>query len=79
MIPLECLRREEWAEVTDVVGEPHWVARLAEVGVLVGARIRMLQPGSPCLFQVGEMRLSLRLEEGAQIFVHPALALAASS
>jgi hypothetical protein len=30
-----------------------------------------LQPGSPCLLQVGECRLCLRGEVGAQILVRP--------
>src|SRR5262245_42772038 len=33
LLPLECLRPGEWAEVCDVSGEPTWIARLAELGI----------------------------------------------
>lgn len=78
MIPLEFLRHNECAEVTDVVGEPQWVARLADVGLHVGAQLRMVQPGMPCLCEVGSTRLSLRLDDRSQIYVQPALALTSS-
>ncbi|HMP03391.1 MAG TPA: FeoA family protein [Gemmatales bacterium] len=74
MFPLDCLRSNEWAEVTDVDGDPRWVARLADVGLRAGVRLQMLQPGSPCLCEVGATRLSLRLDEHLQVFVRPLVA-----
>jgi Fe2+ transport system protein FeoA len=71
VVPLETLNRGEWAEIVDVGGAPTWVGRLAEIGLRVGAKLRMLQPGCPCLFQVGHSRLSLRLEEASHILVQP--------
>lgn len=71
LLPLESLRPGEWAEVCDVAGEPGWVRRLAEMGVRVGCRVRMLRGGSPCLIQVGEGRLSLRGDHTWQVFVRP--------
>jgi ferrous iron transport protein A len=70
-LPLECLRPGEWAEVCDVSGEPAWVGRLAELGVRVGSRLRMLRGGSPCLVQIGGGRLSLRGEHALQVLVRP--------
>ena len=70
LLPLDCLRRGEWAEVAEVGGEPGWVCRLAELGLRVGCRLRMLQPGCPCLVQLDGTRLSLRQETG-QILVRP--------
>jgi ferrous iron transport protein A len=71
LLPLECLRPGEWAEVCDVSGEPAWVARLAELGVRVGCRVQMLRAGSPCLLLVGGCRLSLRGEASAVVLVRP--------
>jgi Fe2+ transport system protein FeoA len=71
VLPLELLRPGEWADVADVSGEPCWVGRMAELGVRVGCRLRMLQGGCPCLFQVGGSRLSLRGECAMQILVRP--------
>ena len=58
-------------DVADVCGEPGWVSRLAEMGVRIGSRLRVLQAGSPCLLEVGESRLSLRGEMSLQILVRP--------
>ena len=74
LLPLEFLSTGDWADVADVTGEPGWVTRLAELGVRIGSRLRVLQAGSPCLLQVGESRLSLRGEFALQILVRPVTA-----
>lgn len=71
LMPLDLLDAGEWAEVAEVTGEPGWVGRLAELGIRVGCRLRVLQPGSPCLLQIGSSRLSLRGQLTAQILVSP--------
>jgi len=71
LLPVEMLQTGDWADVADVTGEPGWVSRLAEMGVRIGCRLRVLQAGSPCLLQVGESRLSLRGDCGMQILVRP--------
>jgi ferrous iron transport protein A len=71
LLPLEYLSTGEWADVADVTGEPGWVSRLAEMGVRIGSRLRVLQAGSPCLLQVGESRLSVRADLAMQILVRP--------
>lgn len=71
VLPLELLRAGERAEIADVVGEPGWVSRMAELGLRVGNRLQMLRAGSPCLFQVGNSRLSLRGDHRLQILVRP--------
>jgi ferrous iron transport protein A len=74
LVPLELLPPGEWAEVEDVVGEPSWVSRMAELGLRVGGRLQMVRQGSPCLLQVGGCRLCVRGECMMQIFVRPVLA-----
>jgi ferrous iron transport protein A len=74
-MPLDCLHPGEWAEVAEVSGEAHWVGRMAEMGVRTGSRLQVLQPGSPCLLDVGGSRLTLRLDGALQIFVRPVPAL----
>lgn len=71
-LPLEFLSAGEWADVAEVTGEPAWIGRMAELGVRAGTRLRLLQPGSPCLVQVGGTRLSLRGDLAMQILVAPA-------
>ena len=71
LLPLELLSSGEWADVAEVTGEPAWVGRMAELGVRTGSRLQVLQPGSPCLLQVGGSRLSLRGHTAMQILVRP--------
>jgi ferrous iron transport protein A len=74
LLPLEMLQAGEWADVEDVSGEPEWVGRMAELGVRNGCRLQVLQPGSPCMLQVGGCRLCLRGECLMQILVRPVTA-----
>jgi Fe2+ transport system protein FeoA len=74
LLPLELLSSGEWAEVAEVAGEPGMVGRMAELGVRIGSRLQMLQPGSPCLLRVAGARLSLRADLAMRILVRPALA-----
>ena len=71
LLPVELLDSGEWADVAEVSGEPAWVGRMAELGVRAGCRLQVLQPGSPCLLQVGGCRLCLRGDCAAQILVRP--------
>jgi Fe2+ transport system protein FeoA len=73
-LPLELLNCGEWAELVAIDGDPGWVARLAEVGIRVGCRVRVLQAGSPCLLQVGGVRLSLRGDQATRILARPVVA-----
>lgn len=75
LIPLELLSCGVAAEIAEVLGDPAWVGRLAELGLRHGSQIRMLQSGSPCILQIGGTRLSLRGDLAMQILVRP-LALA---
>ena len=70
-IPLELLQRGEQADVAEVHGEPGWVGRMAELGIRVGSRLRVLQPGATCVLLVGESRLTLRGDKVFQILVRP--------
>jgi Fe2+ transport system protein FeoA len=76
LLPLDCLHSGEWAEVLEVTGEARWVGRIAELGVRVGSRLKLVQPGSPCLVEIGGCRLSLRTDDVLQIFVRPLAAAA---
>jgi Fe2+ transport system protein FeoA len=71
LLPLDMLQAGEWAEVEQVSGHEAWVGRLAELGIREGCRLRVVQPGSPCLLDVGGCRLCLRPGECSQILVRP--------
>lgn len=74
LLPLELLGCGECAVVEDVQGEPAWIGRMAEMGVRSGCWLQMLQPGSPCMLQVGGCRLCLRADDLTRILVRPVLA-----
>ena len=71
LLPLERLALGDNAIVEDVHGEPGWVCRMAELGIRTGSRVHVLQPGSPCLLEVGGCRLCLRADKKARILVRP--------
>lgn len=71
LLPLEMLCPGECAEVAEVHGDSHWVCRMAELGLRPGCHLKMLRPGSPCLFVVDNTRLSLRGDLAMQIMVRP--------
>jgi Fe2+ transport system protein FeoA len=71
VLPASVLSAGAVAEVIDVSGEPAWVARMAELGLAAGSRVRMLRPGQPCLLEVGGSRLSLRGDLTTHILVRP--------
>jgi Fe2+ transport system protein FeoA len=71
LVPLEFLHPGEWADVAEVTGKPGWVGQLADLGLRTGSRLLLLQPGWPCLLQIGGSRLSLRGDEETRILVRP--------
>lgn len=74
-IPLDLLQTGEWAEVTEVTGSPCLVSRLSELGLMLGCKLCMLQPGSTCLLQVGNSKISLgQTPADCAIFVRPLVA-----
>lgn len=78
VIPLQCLRNGEWAEVLDLSGEPACVHRMQELGLRPGTVIRMLQAGNTCLVELDSGRLSIRTENCVEVLVEPRSALAAT-
>ena len=71
LLPLDMLRAGETAEVAEVAGHASWVGRLAELGIRPGCRLQVVQPGSPCLLDVGGCKLCLRGGECSAILVRP--------
>ena len=71
LLPLEMLAPGDWADVSEVTGQPAWVCRMAELGIRPGCRIQILRGGSPCLLLVGGSRLSVRGDQAMQILVRP--------
>jgi Fe2+ transport system protein FeoA len=69
VLPLDMLRAGEWGEVAEIAGQSPLLHRLAEMGLRTGCRIRMVQPGAPCLLDIGGCKLCLRADDCSQIYV----------
>ena len=69
ILPLELLQANEEASVVDLIGDDVQIHRLAEMGLRIGATVRMVRPGSPCLLALDGKRLSIRLSSGIDVLV----------
>ncbi len=73
VLPLELLKANEEASIVELIGDEAQVHRLAEMGLRVGANIRMVRPGAPCLLAIDGKRLSLRLNHDLDVLVATAV------
>ena len=69
MIPLHLLAAGEIGCICDVSGESTLVVRLEEMGLREGVRVRMVQPGQPCIIAFEGHRLSFRGENDVTVLV----------
>lgn len=69
VVPLELLQAGEQGRVCDVEGRPEFVHRLEEMGLRPGVTVRMLRPGSPCILDLNQHRLSFRAERTTSVLV----------
>jgi len=69
IVPLDLMAAGETGQVLQVDGSPDVVHRLAEMGLREQVRVMMIQPGSPCIVAVGDHRLSLRMDNEAEVLV----------
>lgn len=71
--PLSAWQPGEEGVVIAVPGSSRLAFRLREMGLVPGARIRVLRTGNALVVQVGEGRLCLRKQDAAAIRVAPLL------
>ena len=69
LIPIASLLPGQVAEVRQVVGRPHEVRRLEELGVRGGAVLEMVRAGTPCIIRVGGAKLCFRDGEMCSVLV----------
>lgn len=63
----------EDVEVAQIDGDSEIAMRLREIGLIQGARLRVLRSGSPMIIQIGNSRFCLRGAEAALVAVRSAL------
>jgi ferrous iron transport protein A len=71
VVPLHCLTPGTSAEVVCVVGTCELACRLREMGLCQGARLGLVQAGTPCIVTLGNQRLCIRTTGDCQILVQP--------
>ena len=69
MLPLDRLRAGESARVAQLVGAADQVQRLEELGLRQGQPLKMVQPGTPCIIELGGSRLCFRGGETLGVLV----------
>ncbi len=69
LLPIDLLKSDEVADIIELCGDEPQVHRLAEMGLRVGATVRMIRPGAPCLLALDGKRLSLRLNHNLEVLV----------
>ncbi len=69
IVPFSCLQPGETGCVVEVCGCPQWVRRLADCGLRTGCSVRLVCQGPSAVCQVGDARLSLRIEDHCEIMV----------
>ena len=69
--PLTAWPEGEEAAVVELAGASRLASRLRELGVVPGARVRVLRRGCPTVIQVEEGRFCLRQQDAAAIRVGP--------
>ena len=76
LIPLDMLGPGQGGRVFEVLGAPHAVHRLEELGLGIGSAVRVLRQGPPSLLALGGQRLCFRPEPGITVLVDTAAAVA---
>ena len=69
LLPINLLQANEEASIVDLQGDEAQIHRLSEMGFRIGAMIRMVRPGSPCLLAIEGKRLSIRLSGNIDVLV----------
>ncbi|MFH5805859.1 ferrous iron transport protein A [Alienimonas sp. DA493] len=69
LIPLDLLRTGEGGTVADILGDASAVHRLEELGLRIGAAVRVLREGPPALVALGSQRFCFRPDGGTTVLV----------
>ncbi|MGE0756703.1 MAG: ferrous iron transport protein A [Pirellulaceae bacterium] len=69
LLPLHLLQRGQVAEIGELIGKTEQIHRLHELGLHVGRRVEMVQPGSPCILRLDGQRLCFRHSDALAVFV----------
>ncbi len=69
LIPLVQMTAGAIAEIGQLIGPPHDVHRLEELGLRSGAKIEMVRSGNPCIIRLAESKFCFRPSEAMGMLV----------
>lgn len=72
IIPLLHLAAGTSGEIDQLIGLPHDVQRLEELGLRSGAKVEMVRGGNPCIIRLAETKLCFRPGEALGVMVRVA-------
>lgn len=70
LIPLRFLSAGQSGRIGQLMGDPHHVQRLEELGLRQGTLIQMVRAGSPCIIRLAGNKLCFRQNEALNVLVH---------
>ena len=73
-VPLRSLRAGQSGRVARLTGNDDLIHRLRELGLRVGARVQMIQPGNPCIIRLDGQKFGFRADGAARVLVRLAKA-----
>ena len=79
LVPLQFLAAGAGAHISHLAGAPDAIHRLSELGFREGARVQMIQPGSPCIVLIDGQKLCFRTDELMQVLVRPQILTGATA
>jgi Fe2+ transport system protein FeoA len=71
-VPLGHLKAGQTALIEDLLGNPGQVHRLEEMGLRRGAKVEVVQTGTPCILRLGGHKLCFRTDELTSVLVRRA-------
>ena len=75
LIPLSALSNGQAAHIGQVAGRVDHVHRLHELGLRSGAKVEMLQTGTPCIIRLSGQKLCFRGEDLTSVLVRPEVSI----
>lgn len=69
IIPLSHLAAGVRGEIDQLVGQPHEIHRLQELGLHAGAKVEVVRGGSPCIIRLAAAKLCFRPSEAMGVLV----------
>ncbi|MBN1851913.1 MAG: ferrous iron transport protein A [Pirellulales bacterium] len=69
LLPIHVLMTGQTGSVQKIIGNANVVHRLAELGIRSGARLEIVQHGSPCIIRLNDSKYCFRDTDSINVLV----------